>query len=149
MEYTKYQQGNSITLDELKYYLRIVDNTHDAELAVLLKSATIYVQEYFNTTLVTCSVLQTQPQVDTSFKLYLNNRTNISVRDYDGNAIAFSVVGDNLTIEEGKAVKITYDCVPVADVEQYAPIVYAIAGANYDGQPEMIKKILNSYPVML
>lgn len=77
MKYTKYQQGEDITLEEMKYYLRIVDDTHDSELSVLLKSATLYVQEYFNVALVACSVVQEQPQADTSFKLFLSDRSNI------------------------------------------------------------------------
>lgn len=149
MKYTKYQQGEDITLEEMKYYLRIVDDTHDAELSVLLKSATLYVQEYFNVALVACSVVQEQPQADTSFKLFLSDRTNIQVKDWGNNAIDFSVVGDNLNIGESKAVKISYDCEPITDTKQYAPIVYQIAGANYDGQAEQIQKILNNYPVML
>ena len=41
MKYTKYQQGDNITLEGLKHHLRIVDDSNDAELAVLLKSATL------------------------------------------------------------------------------------------------------------
>jgi hypothetical protein len=148
MKYTRYQQGENITLEGLKYHLRIVDNTHDAELAALLKNATIYAQEYFNTSLVECSILQEQPQADTIFKLFLNNRTNIRVTDWSGNTVAFEIVGDKLTISQAQPVKITYDCEPSGEADGYAIIVYQIAGANYDGQPEQIAKILRNYPVI-
>lgn len=147
MKYTKYQQGDYITLEGLKHYLRIADNSHDAELVVLLKSATLYVQEYFDTALVECNVLQEQPRAGADFRIFLSNQSNIQVKDYDGNEVAFSRSGDFLTLAEVKAVKITYSCTPVEDIEQYAQVVYQIAGANYDGQPEMISKILYNYPV--
>lgn len=148
MKYTNYQQGTSITIEGLKKHLRIpeCEYTQDKELAILLKSATLYVQEYFNTALVECNVLQEQPQAGKDFKIFLSNQTNIQVKDYDGNAVAFERSGDFLTLPEVKAVKITYSCSPVDDVEYYAPIVYQIAGANYDGQPEAIKQILSNYP---
>lgn len=148
MKVTKYQQGSSITLEGLKYHLRIVDNTHDAELIILLKSATLYVQAYFNTTLVECSLMQEQPQADTRFTILFDNQTNIQVKDYDNNAVGFTREGNTLSLVEAKAVKITYDCTPSTDVEQYANIVYQIAAANYDGQPDMIAKILKNYPVI-
>lgn len=148
MKVTKYQQGNNITLEGLKYHLRIADNGHDQELEVLLKSATLFVQEYFNTTLVACSLMQEQPQADTLFTLLLDNQTNIAVKDYDNNAVGFTREGNALSLAEAKAVKITYDCTPSADVEHYALVVYQIAAANYDGQPEMISKILKNYPVI-
>lgn len=148
MRYLMYQQGNAITLEELKYYLRVVDDTHDFELSALLKNATIYVQEYFNTSLVTCSVLQEQPQADTTFRLFLDNRTNIRVTDYEGNEVAYEVAGDTLTISEAKPVKITYDCEPLGEPDGYALIVYQIAGAHYDGQPEQVAKILKNHPAL-
>ena len=148
MKVTKYQQGSSITLEGLKYHLRIVDNTHDAELIILLKSATLYVQAYFNTTLVESSWLQEQPQADTHFTILFDNQTNIQVKDYDNNAVGFTREGNTLFLAEPKAVKITYDCTPTTDVEQYALVVYQIAAANYDGQPDEIAKILKKYPVI-
>jgi hypothetical protein len=148
MKFTKYQQGNSITLEGLKYHLRIADNTHDAELAVLLKSATIYIQAYLNTTLVECSVMQEQPVAGTDFTIYFTDQTNIQVKDYGNNAMDFTREGNHLSLAEPKAVRISYDCTPAADVEQYAQLVYQIAGANYDGQPDMIAKILKNYPVI-
>lgn len=146
MKYTKYQQGEEITLEGLKYYLRIADTASDAELAVLLKSATIYVQEYFNVALVNCSVLQEQPQAGKCFMIFLDNQYNIQVKDYEGAPVSYSRQGDFIVMDSSKAVKISYDCVP-DDVEQYATIVYQIAAANHDGQPEMIKDILKNYPV--
>lgn len=148
MLYNKYQQGDTITLAGLKNYLRIVDNTHDAELSVLLKNATIYAQEYLNTSLVECGVIQEQPQADTTFKLFLNYRRNYRVTNYDGNELAFEVVGDTLTIAEAQPVKITYECVPYFNDERYAILVYQIAGAHYDGQPEQVANILKNYPVI-
>lgn len=147
MKYTKYQQGSSITLEGLKYHLRIVDNTHDAELSVLLKSATLYVQEYFNTTLVECSVKQDCPVADSSFTIFLSNQTNILVKDSENNEVGFTREGNTLSLAEPKSVKIFYDCTPEEDVEGYSQIVYQVAGANYDGQPELIKTILKNYPV--
>lgn len=146
MKYTRYQQGNVITLEGLKSYLRIADNTQDAELAILLKSATLFVQEYFNVALVACSVLQEQPQAGKCFMLFLDNQFSIQVKDYNGVVVSFTRQGDYITLEESNAVKISYDCQP-DEVEQYAPIVYQIAAANHDGQPEMIKQILKNYPV--
>lgn len=146
MKYTRYQQGDTITLEGLKHHLRIADNTHDAELELLLKSATIYVQEYFNVALVPCSVLQEQPKAGVCFMVFLDNQYNIQVTDYNGVAVSYTKEGDFLTLTENKAVKITYDCQP-EEVEQYTTIVYQIAAANYDGQPEMIKEILKNYPV--
>jgi hypothetical protein len=143
-----YQQGEIITLEGLKYYLRIVDDTHDFELSALLRNATIYAQEYFNTSLVSCSVLQEQPQADTAYKLFLNNRSNIRVTDYNGTELAYEVVGDTLTISKAQPVLITYDCEPSGETDGYALIVYQIAGANYDGQPEQIANILRNHPVL-
>jgi hypothetical protein len=148
MKVTKYQQGDNITLEGLKDHLRIVDSTHDAELVILLKSATLYTQAYFNVTLVESSWLQEQPNADTSFNLYFTDQTNIVVKDYEGNAVGFTRKGNTLSLAEAKAVKITYDCTPITDVEQYALVVYQIAAANYDGQPDMIAKILKNYPVI-
>lgn len=148
MLYNKYQQGEKITLAGLKYHLRIVDNTHDAELSALLKNATIYAQEYMNTTLVECGVIQEQPQADTTYRLFLTNRRNYRVTDYNGTELAFEVVGDMLTIAEAQPVKITYECSPYSDDERYATLIYQIAGAHYDGQPEQVANILKNYPVI-
>ncbi len=148
MKYTKYQQGDSITLEGLKHHLRIVDDSNDAELAMLLKAATLYVQEYFDKALVSCSILQDQPQADTNFILFLSDQSNIRVRDYKGNEVGFEQSGNHITLSQAASVKISYDCTPVEDVEQYALIVYQIAAANYDGQPDEIAKILKNYPVI-
>ena len=148
MKYTKYQQGDSITLEGLKDHLRIVDDSNDAELAMLLKAATLYVQEYFNVALVSCSILQDQPQADTNFILFLSDQTNIRVRDYKGNEVGFEQSGNHITLSQAASVRISYDCTPAEDVEQYALIVYQIAAANYDGQPDMIAQILKNYPVI-
>lgn len=148
MKYTKYQQGESITLSGLKHHLRIADNSHDAELAVLLKSATLYVQEYFNIALVSCSVLQEQPQAGADFMIFLSNQTNVKVKDYNGNEVAFERAGNCLTLPEPASVRISYDCTPTEDLEHYSQAVYQIAAANYDGQPDMIAKVLRNYPVI-
>lgn len=146
MKYTKYQQGDTITLDGLKDHLRIADNYDAEQLSKLLKSATIFVQEYFNVALVACSVLQEQPHADKCFSLFLSDQYNIQVEDYNGVAVSFTREGDYIVLPHREAVKISYDCQP-DDVEHYATIVYQIAAANYDGQPEMIKQILKNYPV--
>lgn len=146
MKYTKYQQGADITLEGLKHYLRIADNVHDAELADELKSATIFVQEYFNVALVSCSVLQEQPNAGKCFLLLLSDQYNIQVEDYNGVVLPFTRQGDFIVLPETKAVRISYDCQPV-DVAQYAVIVYQIAAAYHDGQPEMVRQILKNYPV--
>lgn len=148
MKYTKYQQGGSITLEGLKTHLRIVDNSSDAELVVLLKAATLYVQEYLDKALVSCSVLQDQPQADTDFMMFLSDQTNIRVRDYKGNEVGFEQSGNCITLSEAASVRISYDCAPADDVEQYALLVYQVAAANYDGQPDMIAKVLQNYPVI-
>lgn len=147
IKYTKYQQGNSITLDELKQHMKIVEDCHDMELVILLKSATLFVQEYFNTTLVECSVLQEQPKAGAEFDIFLTGHTNIQVKDYSGNNVGFVQSGNSLTLPEPTAVRISYDCTPIDNLERYALIVYQVAAANYDGQPELIQKILRNYPV--
>lgn len=148
MKYTKYQQGDNITLEGLKHHLRIVDDSNDAELAVLLKAATLYIQEYFDKALVSCSVLQDEPQADTDFLLFLSNQSNIRVKDYKGNEVGFEQRGNCITLSQATSVRISYDCTPEEDVEPYALVVYQIAAANYDGQPEEIAKILKNYPVI-
>ena len=149
MRYKSYQQGNDITLDGLKYHLRIVDNTHDAELAILLKSATIFTQEYFGIPLANCTVVQEHHHADTSYTLYLTNASNIRVTDWNNNEVSFTQIANNVLLDEAKTVRITYDCTPIEDSDRYAQIVYQIAGANYDGQPEQIANILRNYPVVI
>lgn len=148
MKYTKYQQGDNITLEGLKHHLRIVDDSNDAELAVLLKSATLYVQEYFDRALVSCSVLQEEPHADTNFMMFLSDQSNIKVRDYKGNEVSFEQSGNCITLSEAASVRISYDCNPQEDVTPFALVVYQIAAANYDGQPDMIAKVLKNYPVI-
>ena len=148
MKYTKYQQGDNITLEGLKHHLRIVDDSNDAELAVLLKSATLYVQEYLDTALVSCSVLQEEPKAGTDFMLFLSDQSNIKVRNYKGNEVSFEQSGNCITLSEAASVRISYDCNPTADVAHYAQVVYQVVAANYDGQPEMIAKVLKNYPVI-
>ena len=148
MKYTKYQQGDNITLEGLKHHLRIVDNSNDAELAVLLKSATLYVQEYLDTALVSCSVLQEEPKAGTDFMLFLSDQSNIKVRDYKGNEVSFEQSGNCITLSEAASVRISYDCNPTTDVANYAQVVYQVAAAKYDGQPDMIAKVLRNYPVI-
>lgn len=148
MKYTKYQQGDNITLEGLKHHLRIVDDSNDAELVVLLKSATLYVQEYLDTALVSCSVLQEEPKAGTDFMLFLSDQSNIKVRDYKGNEVSFEQSGNCITLSQAASVRISYDCNPTADVEHYAQVVYQVAAANYDGQPDMIAKVLKNYPVI-
>lgn len=147
MEYISYQQGEKITLEGMKYFLRVVDNTHDTELETLLKRATIYVQEYLNICLVDCSIKQSQPVADSEYRLFLSNQTNIQVTSWSGSQLSFSQEGDIITIDGAQPVHITYDCQADAMAENYATLVYQVAGAIYDGEPNNISIILKHYPV--
>lgn len=147
MTYQNFNQGDKINLDGLKYFLRVVDDAHDAEFSALLKSATIYVQEYLNICLAECSVIQECSDSDNVIKIYLNNQTNIICKDYDGNIIEYSRSGNELTIYKAMPVILTYDCSPCGDVEIYANLVYQIVSALYDGQADLIPRILQNYPV--
>lgn len=147
MEYTNYQQGENITVEGLKTFIRMTDDIHDAELGNILQQATIYIQEYLNKALVNCSVKQSHPHADNTFSLYLTNQSNIQVLDWEGNQLNYTQRGSTITIAEAEPVHITYDCTAEGMAKSYSTLIYQVASAIYDGQPSEITTILKHYPV--
>lgn len=146
MEYTNYQQGSVITLEGLKSFIRMTDDIHDAELEVILKQATTYVQEFLNKALVDCSV-ELLYEGGKEYRLMLSGFHNIQVVDMEGNEVPFTKRGHIILLEREQTVIIKYDCVVGGIIDRYAPFVYQVASATYDGQPNDIPAILKYYPV--
>lgn len=155
MRITETLESPILTLERLKAYANIVDHARDDELRAILTSATLRVAQYADVALVGCTIVD---EADGGGEVQLwmppvaevagvvDAATGIDVKDY------CTRIGDRLLLPDGAAYAITYRVEPDdATVEIYAPLVWQMAVAMWDGNTDeelkVYKRIAAGYVV--
>lgn len=155
MRITETQESDILTLERLKAYANIVDCSRDDELRAVLASASLRVAQYADVALVGCTIvddvtgggevqLWMPPVAEVSS--VVDAATGIDVADY------CTRIGNRLLLPDGAAYAITYRVEPDdATVEIYAPLVWQMAVAMWDGNTDeelkVYKRIAAGYVV--
>ena len=134
-------------LEQFKQYASVPDDSRDALLNSLLKSAVLKVQEFANTALVACTCRVTAAVPASGVvRLYMGGGDIVGLEDENGEQVRFDPLPGGLVqtfIRKG-TVKVTYETVPnEGDRERLLPTVFRYGTALYDGEdPDVLKRIL-------
>ena len=134
-------------LEQFKQYASVPDDSRDALLNSLLKSAVLKVQEFANTALAVCTYRVTAAVPASGVvRLYMGGGDIVGLEDENGEQVRFDPLPGGLVqtfIRKG-TVKVTYETVPnEGDRERLLPTVFRYGTALYDGEdPDVLKRIL-------
>ena len=134
-------------LGQFKQYASVPDDSRDALLTSLLKSAVIMVQEYADTPLAVCTYRVTAPVPASGVvRLYMGGGDIVSCQGSDGEFVRYDPLpgGRVQTFIRTGYVRIEYTTAPNAgDRDRLLPTVYRYATALYDGEEtDTLDKIL-------
>ena len=136
-------------LEQFKQYASVPDDSRDALLVSLLRTALLRVQESADRALLTCTVKQTSivPESSGIVKLYLGGGTIVSVTGAWRQAVPHDPLpGAKVqTFVRGQAVEITFVTEPLEETRnELLPSVFRYATALYDGEDAaVLASILN------
>ena len=132
-------------LDGFKTYAAISDESQDMLAASMLTRAMLRVQEQADRSLIPCTFRLEDDEVDGLVRLYQNIDQIVSVKDGNGQAIAWTRAGRTLSVGMVQSVVVEYTTkVEVGNVVDLLPVVYQYAAALYDGQDSRtLASILN------
>lgn len=134
-------------LETFKQYASVPDDSRDALLSGLLRTALAKVGEFADRALIkTTYVLTTEVGEDGSVKLYMGGGTVHSVTDGNGTEMSFEQPAQGvLKVLHTGTVVVEYTTEPEeADVEMHMTTVSRYATALYDGEAtETLNTILN------
>ena len=133
-------------LSMFKQYASVPDNSRDALLTVLLRSAMKAVQEAADKSLLPCTLeLVVSEREDNDFvKLYQTPDEILSVTDGAGKAIDYKRDSNFIRcFMFTPTVIVRYKTKPMRDAEALLPVVFQYATALYDGEStDTLNKIL-------
>ena len=126
-------------LEQFKQYASVPDDSRDALLASLLKTAVLAVQESADKALLTCEVRQTSlvPDGTGIVKLYLGGGTVTSVTTAGGEPVGWDPLpgGRVQSFTRGVGIVVDYTTAPLeSDRDRLLPTVFRYATALYDGE---------------
>ena len=122
-------------LDGFKAYAAISDESQDMLASSMLTRAMLRVQEQADRSLLPCTFRLEDDEVDGLVRLYQNIDQIVSVKDGNGQAIAWTRAGRTLSVGMVQSVVVEYTTkVEVGNVVDLLPVVYQYATALYDGQ---------------
>ena len=149
MRITEITPSTILTLDRLKAYANIVDCSRDDELRTVLMTAALRVAQYADIALVACTVVE---EVDGGGEAQLwmpPVSAIVSVIDASGEDIASRCMacGSRIVLPVGGHYTVTYTVEPEeATVQSYAPLVWEMAVAIWDGNTEEESKVYKRIP---
>ena len=134
-------------LEQFKQYASVPDDSRDALLAGLLKSAVLKVQEFADTALAVCTYRVTAAVPASGVvRLHMGGGDIVGLEDENGEQVRFDPLpgGRVQTFIRTGTVKVTYETVPNdGDRDRYLPTVFRYGTALYDGEDaDTLKKIL-------
>lgn len=141
------QDSSILTLERLKAYANIVDGLHDDELRAVLRSAAMRVAQYADVALLECTIVDISAKGE--MQLWMPPVVSFTVMDEDGEDITSRcvLVGNILRMPYFGIKTVTYTVGPEeATVEQYAPLVWQMAVAMYDGNTDEESKVYKRIP---
>ena len=132
-------------LDGFKAYAAISDESQDMLASSMLTRAMLRVQEQADRSLLPCTFRLEDDEVDGLVRLYQNIDQIVSVKDGNGQAIAWARAGRTLSVGMVQSVVVEYTTkVQEGNVIDLLPVVYQYAAALYDGQDSRtLASILN------
>ena len=149
MRITNIQESSILTIDRLKAYANIVDPTRDDELRTVLRSAALRIAQYADVALLECTIIDEADGGEVQLWMppvaevtgVVDCVTGIDVKEY------CTRIGDRLIFPDGAAYTVTYRVVPDADtVQSYAPLVWQMAVAMWDGNTDEENKVYKRVP---
>lgn len=132
-------------LEGFKAYAAISDESQDMLASSMLTRAMLRVQEQADRSLLPCTFRLEDDEVDGLVRLYQNIDQIVSVKDGNGQAIAWARAGRTLSVGMVQSVVVEYTTkVQEGNVIDLLPVVYQYAAALYDGQDSRtLASILN------
>ena len=136
-------------LEQFKQYASVPDDSRDALLATLLRTAILRVQESADRALIQCTVRQScvVPEASGIIRLYLGGGDIRSITGAWRQSVPFDPLpGAKVqTFVRGQVVEVTFDTVPNEnDRNELMPFVFKYATALYDGEDASVcASILN------
>ena len=132
-------------LEGFKAYAAISDESQDMLVASMLTRAMLRVQEQADRSLIPCTFRLEDDEVDGLVRLYQNIDQIVSVKDGNGQAIAWTKAGRTLSVGMVSSVVVEYTTkASEGNVIDLLPVVYQYAAALYDGQDSRtLASILN------
>lgn len=125
-------------LEQFKQYASVPDDSRDALLESLLKTAVIKVQESADTAIAACTYRVTAvPSASGIVRLYVGGGDIASVDTEDGEAVGFDPLpgGKVQVYRRGTPVRVEYTTIPSeGERERLLPTVFRYATALYDGE---------------
>ena len=122
-------------LEGFKAYAAISDESQDMLVASMLTRAMLRVQEQADRSLIPCTFRLEDDEVDGLVRLYQNIDQIVSVKDGNGQAIAWTKAGRTLSVGMVSSVVVEYTTqAQEGNVIDLLPVVYQYAAALYDGQ---------------
>ena len=150
MRITDTQQSSILTLDRLKAYANIVDCTRDDELRAVLRSAALRVAQYADIALLGCTIEETVEDA-AAVQLWMPPVASVdAVTDVrtgaDVTAECFAC-GSRFAFPYEGSFTIRYTVAPdEATVQKFAPLVWQMAVAIWDGNTEEEQRIYARIP---
>jgi len=144
------QPSPILTLDRLKAYANIVDPSRDDELRAVLVSAALRVAQYADVALLPCTV-EDDVVGGGEMQLWMPPVVEVvSVIDQatgEGRAARCERIGDRLILPDEAAYAVTYRVEPdEPTVQEYAPLVWQMAVAMWDGNTDEESKVYKRIP---
>lgn len=136
-------------LEQFKQYASVPDDSRDALLESLLRTAILRVQESADKAILTCTVRQTSvvPESTGIIRLYLGGGIIKSITGAWRQFVPFDPLpgGKVQTFVRGQVVEVTFETEPnEADKDNLLPSVFRYATALYDGEDaSVLASILN------
>ena len=132
-------------LEGFKAYAAISDESQDMLVSSMLTRAMLRVQEQADRSLIPCTFRLEDDEVDGLVRLYQNIDQIVSVKDGNGQAIAWTKAGRTLSVGMVSSVVVEYTTkASEGNVIDLLPVVYQYAAALYDGQDSRtLASILN------
>lgn len=150
MNITDIKSSNILTIEKLKAYANIVGCEHDDELRSILRSAAIRVAQYADVALLGCTIVD-DVYGGGEIQLWMPPvADDVTVKDIaSGEDVTerCTRMGDRMILPETGNYTVTYSVEPTdATVEQYAPLVWQMAVAMWDGNTDEEQKVYRRIP---
>ena len=136
-------------LEQFKQYASVPDDSRDGILQKMLKRAMLAVQESSNVAMLPCKIEVMLAPVwpGDTIRLYQGGKTIISVKDSQGEDLAYAREGDVIKILEthkawSTAVVVYQNEVIVPEAEKLQPVVWQLATAIYDGEDASVQNAI-------
>ena len=148
MRITNVKESSILTLDRLKAYANIVGPAKDDALRTILQAAALRVAQYADVALLECTVVDEATEQAQLWMPPVGEVTSV-VDTVTGEDVTdrCTRVGKILVLPVGRVCTVTYDVVPdEATVQTFAPLVWEMAVAMYDGNTDEESKVYRRIP---